>query len=256
MTVPRVFGLPHLSEDAVAAFADGVLSDTAAARARKHCSECTECAQAVRVQRETAMMLRTASSPTMPAGLLDRLTHLPMSAPMPPPHSRPADHARSRWHSGLRGPQPAVAQAPGRGRSRPRRTPRPGQDQQGRDQYRGQDRPQPNNHHRRTLLPVGILAASAAVVAAGTIGSNVTAAPTPTESAAAGRGPAGGQHGVLPASVQSRAHRARQQRAVPARAPGAGHQPAAGTTLKLVGHSYVRQTRSVPVRPRSAGGPE
>ena len=45
MTGPSVFGLPHLSEDAVAAFADGVLSSAATVRARRHCAECTECAR-------------------------------------------------------------------------------------------------------------------------------------------------------------------------------------------------------------------
>ena len=84
MTGPRVFGLPHLSEDAVAAFADGVLSAAAASRARRHCAECAECADAVRGQRETALLLRTAPAPALPSGLLDRLAGLPMSAPLPP----------------------------------------------------------------------------------------------------------------------------------------------------------------------------
>src|SRR6185437_11345318 len=87
MTGPSVFGLPHLSEDAVAAFADGRLSPSATARARKHCAECAECAEAVRGQREAAMLLRTASAPSLPAGLLDRLAGLPMSAQLPPPLS-------------------------------------------------------------------------------------------------------------------------------------------------------------------------
>src|SRR6201989_3010552 len=85
MTVPRVFKLPHLSEDAVAAFADGVLAQAAAGRAQRHCLECPECADAVRGQREAAMMLRAACAPSLPAGLLDRWAGLPMSAPLPPP---------------------------------------------------------------------------------------------------------------------------------------------------------------------------
>lgn len=159
MTVPRVFGLPHLSEDAVAAFADGVLSDTAAARARKHCSECAECAQAVRVQRETALMLRTASNPTMPAGLMDRLTHLPMSAPMPPPNSGLPTVL------GADGVPMFVAHNPP-----PRKRP---------DEDKPEDKP--TGHHRRALLPVGILASAAAVVAAGTLGGNASTLPQPNE---------------------------------------------------------------------------
>lgn len=155
MTGPSVFGLPHLSEDAVAAFADGVLSANATARARKHCAECTECADAVRGQRETAMLLRTASAPSLPAGLLDRLAGLPMSAQLPPPLSglpttldangvpvfvayQPED-AKGDTEADRSVLEPAAA--------------RPA--------------------HRRVLLPVSILASAAAVVAAGTIGGNV-----------------------------------------------------------------------------------
>src|SRR3979411_2698277 len=85
MTVPRVFGLPHLSEDAVAAFADGVLSPTAAIRAERHCAECAECAAAVRGQRQATMVLRAAAAPAWPSGLMDRLAGVPMSTPLPPP---------------------------------------------------------------------------------------------------------------------------------------------------------------------------
>lgn len=87
MSVPSVFGLPHLSEDAVAAFADGVLSPAAAARASRHCRDCEECAEAVRGQREAVFLLRSAIAPALPSGLLDRLAGLPMSAELPPPAS-------------------------------------------------------------------------------------------------------------------------------------------------------------------------
>jgi hypothetical protein len=80
-----VFGLPHLSEDAVAAFADGMLSPSAAARAARHCAECAECAEAVQVQRDAASILRSAALPSVPSSLLHRLSAVPMSAPMPPP---------------------------------------------------------------------------------------------------------------------------------------------------------------------------
>jgi hypothetical protein len=80
-----VFGIAHLSEDAVAAFADGALSPSARSRATRHCAECAECAEAVQVQRDAADMLRSAAQPSVPSGLLDRLSGVPMSAPLPPP---------------------------------------------------------------------------------------------------------------------------------------------------------------------------
>jgi hypothetical protein len=142
MTVPRVFGLPHLSEDAVAAFADGVLSAAATIRAERHCAECAECAAAVRGQREAAMMLRAAATPSMPSGLLDRLAGVPMSTPLPPPMS------------GL----PTVI---------------------GDDgvpmfvSHRSQPESGTGSAFRRSTLPMGLLASAAAVVAAGTLGSHL-----------------------------------------------------------------------------------
>jgi len=164
MTGPSVFGLPHLSEDAVAAFADGVLSANATVRARKHCAECAECADAVRGQREAAMMLRTASAPSLPAGLLDRLAGLPMSAQLPPPLSGLPTTLDSN------GVPVFVAYQP-----RPRLDPEPEQDQHGSESTdRSTLEPAAGRPaHRRVLLPVSILASAAAVVAAGTIGGNV-----------------------------------------------------------------------------------
>jgi len=89
MTPSSMFGLPHLSEDAVAAYADGVLSPAAMVRAEKHCAECADCAQAVRGQREAVLMLRTAATPSLPSGLLDRLTNLPTSDDLPPSRGLP-----------------------------------------------------------------------------------------------------------------------------------------------------------------------
>jgi hypothetical protein len=144
MTVPRVFGLPHLSEDAVAAFADGVLSPAAAIRAERHCGECAECAAAVRGQREAAMMLRTAATPSMPSGLLDRLAGVPMSTPLPPPM----------------GGLPTVI----------------GEDGVPMFVAHKSD-PEPESGSgsafRRGTLPMGLLASAAAVVAAGTLGSHL-----------------------------------------------------------------------------------
>lgn len=72
----------HLSDEAVAACADGVLTGHARGRAMRHIAECTECATAVREQREAAFALRAAPAPCMPTGLLDRLRGLPEVTPV------------------------------------------------------------------------------------------------------------------------------------------------------------------------------
>jgi hypothetical protein len=153
MTVPRVFGLPHLSEDAVAAFADGVLSPAAKARAARHCAECAECADAVRGQRETALMLRMAQAPSLPSGLLDRLAGVPMSAPLPPP-TRGLPTVLD-----VNGVPMFVAHNSRAGERR---------------EHQAQDEQQHETHAqqwRRGVLPIGLLASAAAVVAAGTLGA-------------------------------------------------------------------------------------
>ncbi|HJQ01066.1 MAG TPA: hypothetical protein VJ851_05665 [Jatrophihabitans sp.] len=169
MTGPSVFGLPHLSEDAVAAFADGVLSSSATARARRHCAECTECAEAVRGQREAAMMLRAAGAPALPAGLLDRLAGLPMSAQLPPP---PSGLPTTMDADGV---PVFVAYRPGRkvGVVPDGLAYQPRPDQAGADEQRSESGADQTRAHRRVLLPVGILASAAAVVAAGAIGGTV-----------------------------------------------------------------------------------
>ncbi|MBE7188532.1 hypothetical protein [Jatrophihabitans endophyticus] len=79
----------HLSDEAVAAAADGVLTGHARDRATRHLAECDECAHAVRVQREAAWALRTAPAPALPSEFLDRLRtvveqrELPLPAPWP-----------------------------------------------------------------------------------------------------------------------------------------------------------------------------
>lgn len=210
MSVPRVFGLPHLTEDSVAAFADGVLSAAAADRARRHCAECTECNEAVRGQREAAMMLRTAGSPSLPAGLLDRLAGLPMSAPLPPPRGGlpttlgvdgipvfVAHSAKHKRDGQERDSQEGVGQE------------RDGQERVGQErvsqqesiatvaarqtaaaqhaaeqaaaQHAAAQQASQRSGHRRVLLPVSILASAAAMVAAGTIGGNPSTFPTNAE---------------------------------------------------------------------------
>ena len=62
-----ITALSHLSDEAVAAFADGVLSDTARQRAQSHMAGCAECSEAVYGQRAARAALRSALQPA-PAG--------------------------------------------------------------------------------------------------------------------------------------------------------------------------------------------
>lgn len=196
MAGASVFGLPHLSEDAVAAFADGVLSASATARARRHCAECAECAQAVRAQREAALLLRAASCPSASADLLSRLASVPMSAPLPPrsgpptvlgadgmPMFRAYDPRNADSDGPIRRPQPGPyggsPDQPGRYGVSPDQ---PGEYPASPDQPGPRDgRSEPQHSHRRMLLPVGILASAAAVVAAGAIGTQLSSLPQPAE---------------------------------------------------------------------------
>src|SRR4051812_27548784 len=75
----------HLSDEAVAAFADGVLSGHARDRACRHLNACAECRLAVQEQREAAAALRTAPAPALPTNLLDKLRTVPLTAPLPAP---------------------------------------------------------------------------------------------------------------------------------------------------------------------------
>jgi anti-sigma factor RsiW len=72
----------HLSDEAVAAFADGVLAGHARDRAARHTARCGECAHAVAVQREAVWALRAAPAPALPTGLLDRLRTVPATTPI------------------------------------------------------------------------------------------------------------------------------------------------------------------------------
>jgi anti-sigma factor RsiW len=72
----------HLSDEAVAAFADGVLTEGARARAARHVAECAECAHAVAVQREAVWALRAAPAPALPGDLLERLRAVPSTTPL------------------------------------------------------------------------------------------------------------------------------------------------------------------------------
>jgi hypothetical protein len=255
MTSPRGFGLPHLSEDAVAAFADGVLSAAAASRARRHCSECPECADAVRVQREAAMMLRAAQAPALPSGLLDRLAGLPMSTPLPQRHTLPtvlgADGVPMFLAHDARG-------VDGAEQGKPSGEPGlPGQPQQG-------GRPGP----RRGAVPVTVLASAAAVVAAGTFGGHVStlAADSSLRAPAGAANAAGALGGSQPTGARPASPltgtgllsvgRLTTSPAVTERAwtstPGSGSQPAASATVAPVLRTARRSTGPAMTRASSA----
>ena len=76
MTLPDL----HLSEDALAAYVDGILSPAADERAAKHLRSCAECRAAVDVEREAKALLGAAPDPRLPAGLMARLLDVPMTA--------------------------------------------------------------------------------------------------------------------------------------------------------------------------------
>ena len=78
----RLMREQHLSDEAIAAFADDVLPKHARERARRHTAACPECNYAVAVQREAVWALRAAPAPSLPIGLLDRLREVPATTPI------------------------------------------------------------------------------------------------------------------------------------------------------------------------------
>lgn len=76
--------IQHLSDEAVAAFADGMLGVSAQNRAVRHIDQCPECALAIDEQRAAVSALRAAPAPALPAGLLERLRAVPVTTPLTP----------------------------------------------------------------------------------------------------------------------------------------------------------------------------
>jgi hypothetical protein len=74
----------HLSDEAVAAFADRMLAVPAQHRAERHLALCPECATAVAEQRAAVSALRAAPTPAMPLDLLERLRAVPVTTPLTP----------------------------------------------------------------------------------------------------------------------------------------------------------------------------
>jgi hypothetical protein len=74
----------HLSDEAVAAFADGMLATPAHNRAARHIALCAECAGAIDEQRAAVSALQAAPAPALPAGLLERLRAVPVTTALRP----------------------------------------------------------------------------------------------------------------------------------------------------------------------------
>jgi anti-sigma factor RsiW len=110
----------HLSDEAIAAFADDVLTGHARQRARRHTAECPECNHAVAVQREAVWALRAAPAPALPTGLLDRLRNVPVTTPIQQVPTHVDEHGMAMFASFAAPAAAFVApEAPGsrRGRS-------------------------------------------------------------------------------------------------------------------------------------------
>ena len=75
----RHLPVAHLSAEAVAAVADGVLSGAPLARAERHLGTCLDCAQEVVAQRQASFALRAADLPQLPVDLTERLLGLPLT---------------------------------------------------------------------------------------------------------------------------------------------------------------------------------
>lgn len=88
MTELRGWSLPslpeqHLLPDAVVAFVDGELSPTAHDRAAAHLARCPFCAAEAATQRQARSMMKAASDPAAPAGLLASLMSIPQDVELP-----------------------------------------------------------------------------------------------------------------------------------------------------------------------------
>ena len=75
MTKREFNSTDHLNPEAVAAFVDGELSDSAFRRAARHLSDCDECSGEVDAQRRAANRLRVVDNSCVhaPASLVERL---------------------------------------------------------------------------------------------------------------------------------------------------------------------------------------
>jgi hypothetical protein len=116
----------HLSEDALAAYVDGILSPGADERAAKHLRSCAECRAAVDAQREAKALLGATPDPGLPAGLLAKLLDVPMTADLGGADRILAiDGDRLGWSTGSTSSDTRVVERRATARARPRPQARP-----------------------------------------------------------------------------------------------------------------------------------
>lgn len=76
---PRFRPTEHLASEAVAAYVDGELRMNAYLRAAQHLSLCPECAAEVDAQQQARIALRQSGQVSIPTGLHDSLTRIPLA---------------------------------------------------------------------------------------------------------------------------------------------------------------------------------
>jgi anti-sigma factor RsiW len=76
---PRFRPTEHLASEAIAAYVDGELRMNAYLRAAQHLSLCPECAAEVDAQQQARIALRQGGHVSIPIGLHDSLTRIPLA---------------------------------------------------------------------------------------------------------------------------------------------------------------------------------
>ncbi|MFG1791650.1 hypothetical protein [Nocardia altamirensis] len=76
---PRFRPTEHLASEAIAAYVDGELRMNAYLRAAQHLSLCPECAAEVDAQQQARIALRQSGPISIPTGLHDSLTRIPLA---------------------------------------------------------------------------------------------------------------------------------------------------------------------------------
>ncbi|MEU1983359.1 hypothetical protein [Nocardia sp. NPDC019395] len=84
---PQFHSTEHLASEAVAAYVDGELRMNPYLRAAQHLSVCPECAAEVEAQQQARIALRRATQVSIPTGLHDSLSRIPLAEPPSGPNS-------------------------------------------------------------------------------------------------------------------------------------------------------------------------
>lgn len=85
---PQFHSTEHLASEAVAAYVDGELRMNPYLRAAQHISVCPECAAEVEAQQQARIALRRAGQVSVPTGLHDSLSRIPLAEPPSGPPNR------------------------------------------------------------------------------------------------------------------------------------------------------------------------